>query len=255
MRKFPIVIQHDSMQCGIACLQMVCKYFGRDFSSYSLSKLCFATTEGVSLLSINEVADILGLHTLCARTTIERLTIASLPCILHWNQNHFVVLYRVKKGKKFYVADPGKGLVTYTLEEFKKYWLSTNSKGEDKGIAMFLETTPTFFTYKIQHEENIKEERSFRFLFGYVKKYRKYFGQIILGLVVGSLLQLALPFLTQSIVDIGIKNQDIGFVWLILLGQLMLTISRTAIDFIRRWLLLHISLRINISLVSDFFIG
>ena len=144
--------------------------------------------------------------------------------------------------------------MTYTLEEFKKYWLSTNSKGEDKGIAMFLETTPTFFTYKIQHEENVKEERSFRFLFGYVKKYRKYFGQIILGLVVGSLLQLALPFLTQSIVDIGIKNQDIGFVWLILLGQLMLTISRTAIDFIRRWLLLHISLRINISLVSDFFI-
>ncbi|MEE0423854.1 MAG: peptidase domain-containing ABC transporter, partial [Prevotella sp.] len=128
------------------------------------------------------------------------------------------------------------------------------SNGEDKGIAMFLETTPAFFTYKMQGEEKIKEKRSFRFLFGYVKKYRKYFGQIILGLVVGSLLQLVLPFLTQSIVDVGIKNQDIGFVWLILLGQLMLTISRTAIDFIRRWLLLHISLRINISLVSDFFI-
>ena len=119
---------------------------------------------------------------------------------------------------------------------------------------MFLETTPAFFTYKMEGEENIKEKRSFRFLFGYVKKYRKYFGQIILGLIVGSLLQLVLPFLTQSIVDVGIKNQDIGFVWLILLGQLMLTISRTAIDFIRRWLLLHISLRINISLVSDFFI-
>ena len=119
---------------------------------------------------------------------------------------------------------------------------------------MFLETTPAFFTYKMKGEENVKEKRSFRFLFGYVKKYRKYFGQIILGLVVGSLLQLVLPFLTQSIVDVGIKNQDIGFVWLILLGQLMLTISRTAIDFIRRWLLLHISLRINISLVSDFFI-
>ena len=101
---------------------------------------------------------------------------------------------------------------------------------------------------------HVKEKRSFRFLFGYVKKFRKYFGQIILGLIVGSLLQLALPFLTQSIVDVGIKNQNIGFVWLILLGQLMLTISRTAIDFIRRWLLLHISLRINISLVSDFFI-
>ena len=177
-----------------------------------------------------------------------------LPCILHWNQNHFVVLYKVKKGKNFYVADPGKGLVVYTLEEFKQHWISTNSNGEDKGIAMFLETTPAFFTYKMQGEENIKEKRSFRFLFGYVKKYRKYFGQIILGLIVGSLLQLVLPFLTQSVVDVGIKNQDIGFVWLILLGQLMLTISRTAIDFIRRWLLLHISLRINISLVSDFFI-
>ena len=145
-------------------------------------------------------------------------------------------------------------MITYTLDEFKKHWLNTNTNGEDKGIAMFLETTPAFFAYKMQKEENKKEKRSFRFLLGYVKKYCKYFGQIVLGLVVGSLLQLVLPFLTQSIVDVGIKNQDIGFVWLILLGQLMLTISRTAIDFIRRWLLLHISLRINISLLSDFFI-
>ena len=152
------------------------------------------------------------------------------------------------------MADPGKGFITYELDEFKRHWISTRSNEEDKGIVMFLETTPAFFTYKMQAEENAKENRSFHFLLGYVNKYRKYFAQIILGLVVGSLLQLALPFLTQSIVDIGIKNQNIGFVWLILLGQLMLTISRTAIDFIRRWLLLHISLRINISLVSDFFI-
>ena len=249
-----VYCQYDSMQCGITCLKMVCKYFGREYSLDSLSKLCFATTEGVSMLGINEAANTLGLHTISARTTIEMLGEVPLPCILHWNQNHFVVLYKVKKGKKFYVADPGKGLVTYSLDEFKQHWTSTKSNGEDKGIAMFLETTPAFFTYKMEGEEDIKEKRSFRFLFGYVKKYRKYFGQIILGLIVGSLLQLVLPFLTQSIVDVGIKNQDIGFVWLILLGQLMLTISRTAIDFIRRWLLLHISLRINISLVSDFFI-
>ena len=242
------------MQCGIACLQMVCKYFGREYSLDSLSKLCFATTEGVSMLGINEAANTLGLHTISARVTTTMLGKAPLPSILHWDQNHFVVLYKVKKGKKFYVADPGKGLVTYGLDEFKQHWISTKSNGEDKGIAMFLETTPAFFTYKMEDEEHIKEKRSFRFLFGYVKKYRKYFGQIILGLIVGSLLQLVLPFLTQSIVDVGIKNQDIGFVWLILLGQLMLTVSRTAIDFIRRWLLLHISLRINISLVSDFFI-
>lgn len=242
------------MQCGVACLQMICKYLGREYTVDSLSKLCFATTEGVSLLGINEAANTLGLHTVCARATTDMLSNEPLPCILYWNQNHFVVLYKVKRKKKFYVADPGKGLVTYSLNEFKQHWISTSSNGEDKGIAMFLETTPAFFTYNMECEENVKEKRSFRFLFGYVKKYRKYFGQIILGLVIGSLLLLVLPFLTQSIVDVGIKNQDIGFVWLILLGQLMLTVSRTAIDFIRRWLLLHISLRINISLVSDFFI-
>ena len=254
MKHFPIIHQHDTMQCGIACLQMVCKYFGREYTSDSLSNLCFATTEGVSMLGINETANNLGLRTICVKTTTSIFDKSPLPSILHWDQNHFVVLYKVKKGKKFYVADPGKGLVTYGLEEFKQHWISTSSNGEDKGIAMFLETTPAFFTYKMEGKENLKERRSFRFLFGYVKKYRKYFGQIILGLIVGSLLQLVLPFLTQSIVDVGIKNQDIGFVWLILLGQLMLTVSRTAIDFIRRWLLLHISLRINISLVSDFFI-
>ena len=254
MKHFPIIHQHDTMQCGIACLQMVCKYFGREYTSDSLSNLCFATTEGVSMLGINETANNLGLRTICVKTTTSIFDKSPLPSILHWDQNHFVVLYKVKKGKKFYVADPGKGLVTYGLEEFKQHWISTSSNGEDKGIAMFLETTPVFFTYKMEGKENLKERRSFRFLFGYVKKYRKYFGQIILGLIVGSLLQLVLPFLTQSIVDVGIKNQDIGFVWLILLGQLMLTVSRTTIDFIRRWLLLHISLRINISLVSDFFI-
>lgn len=239
--------QHDSMQCGIACLQMVCKYFGRDYTLDSLSKLCFATTEGVSMLGLNEAANILGLHTTCARTTIDMLGEAPLPCILHWNQNHFVVMYKVKNGKKFYVADPGKGLVTYGLDEFKQHWISTESNGEDKGIAMFLETTPAFFTYKMEGEEDNKEKRSFRFLFRYFKKYRKAFSWIVLGLLAGSALQLVLPFLTQSIVDVGIKNQDIGFIWLILLGQLMLTVSRTAIDFARRWFLLRISMRINIS--------
>ena len=177
-----------------------------------------------------------------------------LPCILHWNQNHFVILYKIKRGKKFYIADPAKGLVKYTLDEFKEHWISTRSDDEDKGVAMFLEPTPAFYANKFEDEESIKEKRSFRFLFGYIKKYKKYFSQIILGLFVGSLLQLVLPFLTQSIVDIGIKNHNIGFIWLILLGQFMLTVSRTAIDFIRNWLLLHISIRINISLISDFFI-
>ena len=234
MKSFPIFHQHDGMQCGIACLQMICRYFGREYSLDSLSKLCFATTEGVSMLGINETAKTLGLDTVCAKTSVVELSETPLPCILHWNQNHFVVLYKVKKGKKFYIADPGKGKTTYNLEEFRRHWISTRSNDEDKGIAMFFETTPAFFTYQMEGEDRQKEKRSFKFLLRYFKKYRKAFSWIVLGLLAGSALQLVLPFLTQSIVDVGIKNQDIGFIWLILLGQLMLTVSRTAIDFARR---------------------
>ena len=243
------------MECGMACLQIICKYYRKRVSSAFLSKVVSVSKNGASLLAIYDVANKIGFHTIGGRVGIKTLSSSLLPCILHWNQNHFVVLYKVWKGKKFYVADPGKGLVKYNLEEFKSHWISTRSNGEEKGIAMFLEPTPAFYSHKEDSEsEKDKNPRSFRFLFGYVKKYRRYFGQVVLGMIVGSLLQLVLPFLTQSIVDVGIKNQDIGFIWLILLGQLMLTFSRTAIDFIRRWLLLHISMRINISLVSDFFI-
>ena len=252
---FPFSRQHDTMLCGVACLSMICRYYGKKESSKYLLNCCRPTSEGVSMLTLNDAAIALGFRAVCARISPPKLVQNSFPCILHWNQNHFVVLYKVKKGKKFYVADPGKGLVKYNLEEFKSHWISTRSNGEEKGIAMFLEPTPAFYSHKEDEEnENNKDPRSFRFLFGYVKKYKRYFGQVVLGMVVGSLLQLVLPFLTQSIVDVGIKNQNIGFIWLILLGQLMLTFSRTAIDFIRRWLLLHISMRVNISLVSDFFI-
>lgn len=248
---FPFYKQHDSMQCGITCLQMICKYYGKEYSLESLSRYCFATTEGVSMLGISEAANKLGLHTICGRVTMEQLPQAPLPCILHWSQNHFVILYKIKNNKKFYIADPGKGLVTYTEKEFKNHWISTQSKGEEKGIAMFIQPTPAF------HElsgETTNRKRSFNFLFGYIKQYRRYFGQIILGALVGCVLQLIFPFLTQAIVDIGITHQNLGIIYLILLGQLILTISRTSVDFIRRWILLHISMRINISLVSDFFI-
>ena len=256
MRQFPFVKQHDAMQCGVACLEMVCRNYGRQFPISMLSQICHVTSEGVSMLGISEAANEIGFHSVCVRTTVDNLSLAPLPCILHWNQNHFVVLYKVRKGKRFYIADPGKGLIKYSLDDFKNHWVSTRSGGEDKGIAMLLEPTPLFYTLKADEIEEGENDnpRSFRFLFGYVRKYKRYFGQVVLGLTVGSLLQLVLPFLTQSIVDVGIRNQDIGFIWLILLGQLMLTFSSTAIDFIRRWLLLHISMRINISLVSDFFI-
>ena len=252
MKDIRFIKQHDSMDCGITCLQMIYAYYKSNISQSALSNICHVTTEGVSLLGIKDAAVKLGLYTISGRLKIDELSAATLPCILHWNQNHFVVLYKIKKRKKYYIADPDKGLIVYSEDEFKSHWIETISDGKEKGIAMFFEPTQAFYENSIEYES--RTEKPFKYLFGYINQYRKYFLQILLGLLVGSLLQLALPFLTQSIVDIGIKNKDIGFIWLILIGQLVITLSRTSVDFIRRWLLLHISMRINISLVSDFFI-
>jgi len=252
MISFPIINQQDSMQCGIACLAMVCKHFGRKYSLDTLSRICFATNEGVSLLGISEAAQRIGLETVSGRVCVDQFSSASMPRILHWNQNHFVVLYKVSRGgRKFHVADPGKGKICYSREEFERHWVSTQSGGEGKGIAMFLEPTQDFYDRQVVQTS---ERRSFRFLWGYVMEYRQYFLQIFLGLLLGCVLQLIMPFLTQGIVDLGIRHKDVGLIWMILLGELMIVVGRTATDFIRRRLLLHISMRINISLVSDFFI-
>ncbi len=246
------VRQQDSMQCGIACLAMVCRNYGKKYTMDTLSDICFVTTEGVSLLGISQAAEKLGFKTTSKKITTEQLTKAYLPCILHWNQNHFVVLYKVSTdGQKYYVADPGKGKIKYNIVEFKQHWISIKNGSESNGIAMFLEPTKSFYNI---HEVKTEKRQLFRFLWRYVMKYRKYFLQISLGLLLSCLLQLIMPFLTQAIVDIGIRHNDIGFIWLVLFGELMIVFGRTTTDFIRRWLLLHISMRINISLVSDFFI-
>ncbi len=240
------------MQCGVACLAMVCWHYGKRYSLDTLSHICFATTEGVSLLAISQAAGKVGFKTACRRTAIEQLAKASLPCILHWNQNHFVVLFKVSKdGTKYYVSDPGKGKIVYKKSEFEQHWLGAQSDSESMGIAMFFEPTQEFYESQLEPAE---KRRLFRFIWGYVMEYRKYFLQIVLGLLLGCVLQLIMPFLTQGIVDIGIRYKDLGLVWMILLGELMIVAGRTATDFVRRWMLLHISMRINISLVSDFFI-
>ena len=186
MSRFPFYKQHDSMLCGITCLQIICQYFGKKYLLEDILRYCFATMEGISLLGISEAAGQLGLHTLCGRTTLKLIRQAPLPCILHWNQNHFVVLYKIKgKGErtKFYVADPGKGLIKYSFKEFKEHWISTISQGEEKGVAMFLQPTPAFYE---KEGDSKKQKKSFTFLFSYFKQYRRYFGQIVLGLLIGS---------------------------------------------------------------------
>lgn len=251
MNRFVLIRQHDSMQCGIACLQMICCYYGKKYSAEYLSRYCFATTEGVSMLGISQASKKIGLVAQTFRLTMEQLMHIDIPCILHWNQNHFVVLYKIRKGKIFYIADPNKGLVQYCRKELEHYWMTARAEGEDKGIAMMFEPTPEFYA---QGDKCVRESRSFHFVWEYIMEYRKYFLLIFFSLMLGSVLQLVMPFLTQAIVDLGIVHKDIHLIWLILWGELMIILGRTVTDFMRRWLLLHISMRINISLVSDFFI-
>ena len=163
MKGFPIHFQHDSMQCGIACLQMVCEYYGRKYTLEQLAEKCYATTEGVSLLGISQAAESMGLHTVCGKLTVEQLLPEVLPCILHWNQNHFVVLYRVKR-RRYYLADPGRGRVQLDRAEFIAHWVSTKSQGEDKGIAMMLAPTPKFYNQKVRCEK----KESFFFFWLYI---------------------------------------------------------------------------------------
>lgn len=252
MARFRFIAQQDSMGCGVACLNMICRFYGKRIDMQSLENFCAPTVEGVSIFGMSNAAKEIGFTTFIGNVDIEDLTDENLPAILHWNQNHFVVLYKVKNNSKFYIADPAKGLISYNIHEFEDHWKSScDSNARIKGIAMFLEPNEQF---TCDSAASSNQKRSFRFLWNYLVNYRKHFFQIIAGLILGCLLQLIFPFLTQSIVDIGIRYNDIEFIWLILLGELMIVVGRTATDFIRRWLLLHISMRINISLVSDFFI-
>lgn len=239
------------MQCGIASIAMISEYYGNRLSIAVLNDYCITNAHGVSLLAIYNIVEKLGFKARCVRAEIEDLKHLTLPAIIHWNQNHFVVLHKCD-GKKFHVADPAKGLLVYSTEEFKKGWTGpTDDHSDPKGIIMLLEPNDHFG--KINPDSD-GERRSFRFLSGYLRQYSRHFGLIIFGLLLGCVMQLILPFLTQAIVDRGIRDSNINLIWLILLGELMIVIGRTATDFIRRWLLLHISMRINISLLSDFFI-
>lgn len=238
------------MDCGPACLSMVAKYYGKTYTLQTLRERSYITREGVSMLGISDAAESIGMRTMGVRLNFEKLkSEVPLPCIAHWKQRHFVVVYKIKKDR-VYVADPGHGQVIYTKEEFLRGWISTRKEGEDQGLCLLLEPTPDFYK---QEDEKI-DKSNFHFLFSYLRPYKKFLFQLFLGLFFGSILQLIFPFLTQSIVDKGINNQDIHFVYLVLIAQLVLFVSQTSVEFIRSWILLHISTRINISLISDFLI-
>jgi ATP-binding cassette subfamily B protein len=311
MSRFPIYKQLDAMDCGPTCLRMIFKHYGKSYSLETLREQCYITRTGISMLGMSDAAEALGMHSIGIAADIDTLVNeVPLPCVAHWKQHHFVVVYKINK-RWVYVADPGAGFVKYTHQEFAAGWINTNQQDDgqqsalskllasnrektarikeleqeiaqlqekDKptveseeseteelseedlaedgidrtfeGVLLLLEPTPKFY----ETEDETSDNSSLWFLFAYLRPYKKFILQLFLGMFLGSLLQLFFPFLTQAIVDVGIAQQDLGFIWLVLIAQTVLFFSRMSVDLIRSWILLHISVRLNISLISDFLI-
>ncbi|WP_108422506.1 peptidase domain-containing ABC transporter [Flagellimonas amoyensis] len=249
-KSFPFYKQPDAKDCGPTCLRIIAKHYGKLISLQEIREISETTREGSNLLKLSDAAEAVGFKSIGVKIDYDQLTEVPLPCIVHWNKNHFVVVYAIKRDI-IYISDPSYGLITYTKEEFLSRWIGNNATEQTKeGIALLLEVTPKF--HKLHWEST--DKKSLRFLFQYLFKYKSLLAQLCIGLFVGSLLQLIFPFLTQSIVDVGIQNRDVNFIYVVLAAQVMLFLGRTSVEVFRSWILLHLSTRINISLVSDFFI-
>jgi ATP-binding cassette, subfamily B, bacterial len=238
------------MDCGPTCLAMVCRYYGKSFAVQGLREKAEIGKDGVNMLGISQAAESIGFRTQAVELSLDELgTMARLPCILHWDQNHFVVLHKARKNN-FTIADPGRSILTIGKKEFLQHWAGSMADGEPAGIALLLDPTPEFYKQKTQKDN----KKGWGMLLGYFLQQKRYIIQLLMGLMLGSLLQLIFPFLTQSIVDIGINNNNLKFIYVILIAQFMLFFSRTIVEFIRSRILLYISTKINLSILSDFWI-
>lgn len=244
-------IQHDSMDCGPTCLRMVARFYGKSYSLQNLRDRCHITREGVSLLGISDAAESIGFRTTGVKVTwTQMVEEMPMPCIVHWNQRHFVVVYDVVKKRGSYkvvVADPASGLLEYKAEDFLKSWLESEEKTE--GIALILEPTPKFY------EEDGDDERrhyGFAYVLKYLRPFRSYIIQILLAMLTASVISLLMPFITQSVVDKGIGTGSLSLIVVLLIAQLTLTLGGVANNLIRSWLMLHTTSRVSISLISDF---
>ncbi|OJX62670.1 peptidase domain-containing ABC transporter [Dysgonomonas sp. 37-18] len=251
---FPNYKQLDAMDCGPTCLRMISKYYGRSFSIQYLREKSFITREGVSMLGISDAAEVIGFRSNGVKTTFDQLISEKpFPCILHWNQNHFIVCYDIKKKRnddyKIKISDPVGEKYTLDKAGFLKCWTSSRLEGEDTGTALLLTPTPDFY---IQNDGLEKTNKSIYYFLEYLRPYRSQIIQLIIGLLAGSALSLILPFLTQAVVDQGINNNNVSFITLVLIAQLILFITQLAVEFIRNWITLHVNSRISISLISDF---
>lgn len=260
-KTFPHYTQLDSMDCGPTCLRMIAKYYGRNYTLQTLREKCFITREGVSLLGISDAAENIGFRTQGVRLSIEQLLDdIPLPCILHWNQNHFVVCFDIKKKTSLYkrnvkpeyifrIADPAGEKYDIDRKTFQQSWISSRDNNKDTGIALLLSVSPEFYSYD---DDQHKSEKNLVYFFHYLFPYKSQLFQLVIGMIIGSILALIAPFLTQAVVDQGIGNSNLSFITLILIAQLVLSITQMGMGFIQSWITLHMNARISISLISDF---
>lgn len=252
-RTFLDYTQLDAMDCGPTCLRMIAKYYGRTYSLQTLRDRSFITREGVSMLGISDAAESIGFRTQGVKISIEQLEKEiPLPCMLHWNQNHFVICYAIQRKKKhlfFKISDPAKGKYVMEEDDFKKCWISTISKSCECGTALALSPAPEFYNYEDDQE---KQKKNLEYYLRYLSPYRSQLLQLTVGMLLGSIFSLILPFLTQAVVDQGIGNSNLNFITLILIAQLVFSITQTGIGLLQGWITLHMNTRISITLISDF---
>jgi ATP-binding cassette subfamily B protein len=247
---FPFYPQLEAMDCGSTCLRMVARFYGRFFSLEYLREISNTGKDGVSLLDLSEAAEIIGLKTLAVEADIIQLQdVIPKPCIINWGNNHFVVVYN-QDSSKVWIADPAQGKYKLNNDEFLHKWIGEDADIENSGIVLICQSTPDFYTFNGKDPQ----KGSWQYVFNYFKQYKALIFQIIIGLFLGSTLQLLFPFFIKSIVDIGINNNDLSFIALVLIAQLILFISQISVEFIRNWNILHVGSRVNISLLSDFLI-
>lgn len=261
LKSFPLYTQLDAMDCGPTCLRMIARYYGRSYTLQTLREKSFITRQGVSMLGISDAAESIGLHSMGVRISFKQLIEdVQFPCILHWNQNHFVVCYGIKRHSSLFgerksdpysikIADPAGEKYTMTKEEFLQCWISSKTAGKDTGTALVLSPTPEFYDHE---DDRKKQEKNLGHFFRYILPYKSQLVQLLVGMLIGSLLSMIFPFLTQAVVDQGIGNSNIGFIGLVLIAQFILTLTQIGVEFIQSWITLHMNTRISISLISDF---
>ncbi|MGM0504301.1 MAG: peptidase domain-containing ABC transporter [Bacteroidota bacterium] len=249
LKRFPYEYQLDAMDCGPAALKIITKYFGKYYSLQYLRDLCGITREGVSFLDLSYGAEKIGLHTLAVQASINDLRLkVPLPCVIHWDNSHFIVVYKTTKQKVF-VSDPAKGLLSYSYNEFKKGWYKA---GSNKGALLAVEPMADFLQRDL--EEKTERKKTFENIFGYFAPYKRNFLTIFVVMLIATALQGVLPFISKAVIDVGIQTRDLNFINLVLIANIVIILSVTISNAVRDWLLLHITARVNISLISDYLI-